>query len=295
MIKSSIPLTLPYIRWAHTHAIGASVEPARTRRQLCDHLLIYFLSGTGNIWIDDRIYEVDPDTLFFLVPGLWYDFPPSTEGYTFASVHYDTSEMPDSSGFAPFRTAEDQSGTVRPVQLPYEWTALSEPYLRVKTRPRIRQLVEEIISSFGEWDDVSRFEASGLLAALIAQVSREVRTAISREQHDRVGPDAGRRVQQARRMLEDVGAPRDLAEVAASVGWSNDHLRHMCQSVIGVSPVRLRRGAIVRHAKSLLSETDVRIADVAEACGLDDQGYFARVFKKETGLTPRQFRDFLRV
>ena len=295
MTKSSIPLTLPYIRWAHTHAIGATSEPARTRRQLCDHLLIYFLSGTGKIWIDGRIYEVDPDTLFFLVPGSWYDFPPSADGYTFASVHYDASEMPDSPDFAPFRTAEVPSGTVRPVQLPCEWTALSEPYLRVKTRPRIRQLLEEIISSFAEWDDVSRFEASGLLAALIAQVSREVRTAISLEQYDRIGADAVRRVKRARRMLEDINAPRDLAEVAAGVGWSSDHLRHMCQSVIGVSPIRLRRGAIVRHAKMLLSETDMRIADVAEACGLDDQGYFARVFKKETGLTPSQFRDFMRM
>lgn len=217
MTKSTTLFALPYIRWAHKHAIGASAESARTRRQLCDHLLIYFLAGKGNIWVDGKIYDVDPDTLFFLAPGSWYDFPPSAEGYTFASVHYDVCEMPDSARFAPFRTAEDQSATLRPVQFPSEWMSLPNPYLHVKTRSRIRRLVEEILYSFEQWDEVSRFEASGLLAALIAQVSREIRTSISIEQHESVGADAIRRVHKARQMLEDIAVPRDLAEVADAV------------------------------------------------------------------------------
>ena len=174
--------------------------------------------------------------------------------------------------------------------------ALSEPYLHVKTRPRIRQLIDEIVSSFEEWDDVSRFEASGLLAAVIAQVSREVRTAISIEQRDRVGADTVRRVKQARRMLEDVGAHRDLAEVATKVGWSSDHLRHMCQAVIGVSPVRLRRSAIVRRAKMLLSETDIPIRRRLRSPAVwTTKGTLLGCSRRRPVSSLSQFRDFLHV
>jgi AraC-like DNA-binding protein len=46
---------------------------------------------------------------------------------------------------------------------------------------------------------------------------------------------------------------------------------------------------IVR-AKRLLAATSTPIIDIAAAVGLEDQSYFARFFKRETGLTPTGFR-----
>lgn len=46
----------------------------------------------------------------------------------------------------------------------------------------------------------------------------------------------------------------------------------------------------IEEAKRLLSNTEYSIIDIAVAVGFDDQSYFSKVFKKYTGLTPRQFR-----
>jgi two-component system response regulator YesN len=41
--------------------------------------------------------------------------------------------------------------------------------------------------------------------------------------------------------------------------------------------------------------TDKSIADIAEASGFSGQNYFARTFKKATGMTPTQYRNAGRI
>ena len=47
----------------------------------------------------------------------------------------------------------------------------------------------------------------------------------------------------------------------------------------------------LNRAKELLRTTNLKIAEVAYQSGFGDPHYFSTVFKKKTGLTPRQFRD----
>ena len=47
----------------------------------------------------------------------------------------------------------------------------------------------------------------------------------------------------------------------------------------------------IEEAKSLLLQSDLSIAAVAEAVGISDYNYFSRVFRSLTGTTPRNFRE----
>ncbi len=46
----------------------------------------------------------------------------------------------------------------------------------------------------------------------------------------------------------------------------------------------------VEESKRLLSNTDYSLIDIAVATGFENQSYFSKVFKKYTGLTPKQYR-----
>lgn len=46
----------------------------------------------------------------------------------------------------------------------------------------------------------------------------------------------------------------------------------------------------VEESKRLLANTDYSIINIAIATGFEDQSYFSKVFKKYTGLTPKQYR-----
>lgn len=47
----------------------------------------------------------------------------------------------------------------------------------------------------------------------------------------------------------------------------------------------------VRHARKLLRETDCSIAEIAEAADFSSTKYFREIFKKQTGMSPQQYRD----
>ena len=46
----------------------------------------------------------------------------------------------------------------------------------------------------------------------------------------------------------------------------------------------------IEESKRLLANTDFSIIDIAIAAGFEDQSYFSKVFKKYTGITPKQYR-----
>lgn len=46
----------------------------------------------------------------------------------------------------------------------------------------------------------------------------------------------------------------------------------------------------IEESKRLLANTDFSIIDIAISVGFEDQSYFSKVFKKFTGMTPKQFR-----
>lgn len=47
----------------------------------------------------------------------------------------------------------------------------------------------------------------------------------------------------------------------------------------------------IRHARTLLTETNYSISQISESIGYSDQSYFGKIFKKLVGITPLQYRN----
>ncbi|MBO5899054.1 MAG: helix-turn-helix transcriptional regulator, partial [Clostridia bacterium] len=50
----------------------------------------------------------------------------------------------------------------------------------------------------------------------------------------------------------------------------------------------------IQHAAHLLATTQLQIQTVALHCGMMDVQYFSKVFKRELGLTPSEYRQSLK-
>ncbi len=86
---------------------------------------------------------------------------------------------------------------------------------------------------------------------------------------------------------------RDLSldDVATEVGVSGGYLSRLFKQVTGETFKGYLTRIRLQEAKRLLSETGSRVYEIAENVGYNDQHYFSEVFRKETGLSPLEYRN----
>lgn len=82
-----------------------------------------------------------------------------------------------------------------------------------------------------------------------------------------------------------------LADAAEALGLTASYLSHSFKQASGVNFIDALAARRIEEAKKLLTQNSLEIYSVAEKCGYSGAGYFSRVFKKTTGLTPAAYRE----
>jgi CheY-like chemotaxis protein len=79
-------------------------------------------------------------------------------------------------------------------------------------------------------------------------------------------------------------------ELARAVFLSLSQLNRKLNALTGKSSVQFLRDLRLRRAQELLRQTDMSVTAVATATGFNDASYFARVFTREVGVAPSEWR-----
>ncbi|MFW5831475.1 MAG: AraC family transcriptional regulator [Prolixibacteraceae bacterium] len=82
-----------------------------------------------------------------------------------------------------------------------------------------------------------------------------------------------------------------VKEYAELAGESPVHLNRAIKEVTGKTASDIIIERLILEAKRLLLFSDLSNKEVAYRLGYEDPSYFARIFRKRTGLTPTGFRD----
>jgi len=81
--------------------------------------------------------------------------------------------------------------------------------------------------------------------------------------------------------------PISVEELANMAGLSRFHFARAFKTSTGEAPYRYIQEQRLRRAHDLLRGTNLPIGDIAAAVGYDDQGHFAKVFRRSYGTSPR--------
>ena len=89
---------------------------------------------------------------------------------------------------------------------------------------------------------------------------------------------------------KDLAEGADITRLAANVRLSQSHFHRAFKRFFGRPPRQFIIQRRIQRALELMLSTDLRLSDIAQACGFSDQAHFSRAFRKLMGYTPGMWR-----
>jgi len=187
-----------------------------------------------------------------------------------------------------------KSRAVRPICLAIDFETVEPVIWREESLLNSRDLalVERLLVSLNELH-LSPDDFSIQTAALILQILSVIQRAVDGVDSRQGGGPVFASVSRAVIRLGFIGLTPRL--VARTVGRSLDHLNRQLRTETGLTVGEILNRARMEHCGHLLRTTDLDIGEIASTTGFDDQNYFTRWFRKQTGQTPSRWREAMRI
>lgn len=239
---------------------------------------VLFTHGNGVHEIDFQKYDVSKGSLFFLSPGQIHSWELSAdiEGYIFFcsqefyEMHYVNQKL------------------------------RNFPFFGSVSFPRKLQLdaleLEENIHLFQELgkEHLSKnMMKNGLILSLMSQIFINATRLFSRD-FDTLSSTAGlsyfKHYQDLENLIEQHFIQhKSIAYYADLMEISSKHLNRIVQTVVQKTATEVITERVVLEAKRMLMYLDESLVEIAFRLGYEEYSYFARVFRKSSGMTPTQF------
>lgn len=85
--------------------------------------------------------------------------------------------------------------------------------------------------------------------------------------------------------------PLSLTQISEYINVNPSSLSSEFNAEMGMSLTEYISGLRLEHAQRLLAETELPVSDISNQSGFTGVKYFREVFKKQTGLSPQQYRN----
>ncbi|GAB6930871.1 hypothetical protein JCM10914A_48540 [Paenibacillus sp. JCM 10914] len=158
--------------------------------------------------------------------------------------------------------------------------------IQIEAKAPYRRMVIEMEAMWKREHLLSRLEAKQQFYAFVHLLLAEMQ-----RREEAGGEFIEDTVEAALQHMEDCYAePWTLASLAQRLGTNTRRLQRGFNARFGHSPLEHLIGIRLAKAKKLLEDSELPIANIAERVGYPDSYYFSRLFKKNTGMSPRDYR-----
>lgn len=181
--------------------------------------------------------------------------------------------------FPPSSALIPMLGTVQCIQV------FDEPYSAATVKQLIAQIDEELFGDQPEKRTMLHLSLQRLFIVLY-RLWRQHETAQN-------GPSSPS-VQYFRQFQQRVrqgGTTYSIAQLADELAITPVHLNRICQAIAGKSASHLVQEHMLDEARKYLTYTTYSVSEIAYLLHFEYPNYFARFFRKHTGLSPTEFRQ----
>lgn len=239
------------------------------------YLLVLFTKGSGNHEIDFTNYNIKPGSLFVLQPGQIHHWQLSEdiEGYIFFysqevyNIYFANKKVED---YPFYQSVRNQP------------TIVFETEELLTVLPYFDLMIKESQSTHPKRQD----KLLNLLDCIHIEISRKYLSDSIHMTHS-----YNYKIQHFEQLLEQhFKIEKSPSFYAEKMNITLKHLNRICKDILNQTVTELISKRVILEAKRLLIDATKTINQVADNLGFDNYSYFIRLFKKQTGMTPREFR-----
>ena len=95
-------------------------------------------------------------------------------------------------------------------------------------------------------------------------------------------------------LRQNLQSPPDLSSLANIVGMTARTLSRRFKQAVGMTTGEYLNNLRVEEARSLLHHSNLSVAEVGWSVGYNNPSAFSRQFRRQVGVTPRQYRTAVR-
>ncbi len=235
---------------------GFGIHPQRV---IDSFELIFVTRGRLDMFEEDRHFHLERNQALLLCPGRRHGgLAPYAPDVNFFWVH--------------FRARKPAAGDV----------AVAVPRVTTVRDPEaLGDLFRRFISD-QESGILDALDASHLVALMLCMIGED---GAAREEPPSLAVATQRFIE------ENYSRPITTSSIARALGFNPDYMERVFRSHWKVSvTAALHQKRISMARASLNDEPGKNVNEIAFECGYTDPGYFRRMFKRLSGLTPREFR-----
>lgn len=246
--------------------------------------VLYLHHGSGYHVIDGNNYEIKPPCVFFMSPGQAHKLELSNdiEGYIFiftADFYLLNRRNPNSL-----------------IEFPFFYTIHQDnPPLHLTNPEDVRFLEALFRQSIAEANANGESKME-MLRSILDLILTTCAARYHENEHLSQKGKGQIMVKQFFHLLEENYAQNlQINRYAEMIGVTPSHLTQTVKMLTGKTSSQMIKAKQMLEIKRLLAHTNLSVSEIASQLNFEDQSYFTKFFKRETGLTPLQFRaDALR-
>lgn len=241
--------------------------------------VLYLLKGSGYHVIDGNKYEIKPPCVFFMSPGQAHKLELSS----------------DIEGFIFIFTADfyllNRSNQNSLIEFPFFYTIHQDnPPLLLENEGDIRFLENLFRQSIAE---ISR-PGDYFLEMLRSILDLILTTCAARYQVNENMLNKGKGQILVKRFFhlveENHQKKLSMSDYSGMIGVTSNHLTQTVKLLTGKTSTQIIKAKQLLEIKRLLVHTNLSVSEIANQLNFEDQSYFTKFFKRETGITPIQYR-----
>jgi len=240
------------------------------------YLMVFFTNGSGIHEVDFDQFGIKRGSLFVLQPGQMH--------------HWSLSE--DIEGFVIIFSQELYNlyfGQKKINEYNFYHSIHNRPEMVFEENeiPNLLPYFDLLIQENNHENKFQLDKMLNLLDCIHIEISRKYSETYSHQTHS-----YNIKINSFERLLEQYFRMEKLPSFyAEKLNITLKHLNRICNEILQKTATEVITDRVILEIKRMLIDKQLSINEIAFAVGYEDYSYFSRFFKKQTGLSPTEFRN----